>query len=125
MTTKAEKKELPDDLYLQTILLAKVVERILQRRTDLELSTAPTWEKKPITEFVKRMRINGLSKFDVRCYISTINFYKTNEDLQNHKAIGAIILYIPETFVVKLMSELHYPSLIAHQMKPSSIFSLH
>ena len=38
-----------------------------------------------------------------------INFYENEEKLENNKALGAIVLYIPEFHVVKLLNSLGYP----------------
>ena len=112
MARNIENKKDPDDLYVQALLLAKVVERVLKHRADIELSSAPKVELKPITEFIKRMRISGLTKFDERTYISTVNFYKNEKDGEQKKAIGAIIIYLPEMYVFKLLNELQYPAVI-------------
>ena len=94
-----------DELYVQALLLAKVIERILNKKADIDLSAASVLERKPITEFVRRMRVSGLTKFEEKTYISIVNFYKTNEDLKSHKAIGALIIYVPESYVVRLFRD--------------------
>lgn len=112
MAVPVEDKKKPSEFYIQALLLAKVVERILSRKAGIDLSKPPRLELKPITEFVRRMRVSGLLKFNERTYIAAINLFKTEEDSEQHKAVGAIVLYIPETYVAKLFRELEYPSVI-------------
>lgn len=100
-----------DEFYIQALLLAEVVKRILEKQADIILKEKPALTKKPITEFCKRMRISSVGKFDGKTYISTINFYETEEDLQGHTALGALILYIKEDYVFPLFQKLNYPDI--------------
>jgi len=93
----------------QVAVLAEIVKRILIRRGNIELSDKPKVVKKAIVEFRKRIRVNGLEKFNDKTLISTINFYKNDEDLEADKAIGALIVYLAEDYVVQLLQSLQYP----------------
>jgi len=98
-----------DDFYIQALLLAEVVKRILKRRGDMDLSEKPRFSIKPIVEFRKRIRVTGLEKFDEKTFISTINFYQEQEDLEADNVLGAVILYMPETYITKILQDLQYP----------------
>lgn len=98
-----------DRFHLQAMMLAEVVRRILQKKGDIVLSSKPTIEKRNITEFRKRMRVTSITKFDEKTYISTVNFFDDEKAMEKNKALGAIVLYIPESYVVKLLKELGYP----------------
>lgn len=98
-----------DELYVQSILLAKVFKRVLKARANFKLSSDPKMERVPIVEFCGRMRVWSLEKFKNTTYISSINFYKTEEDRQANKALGAIVLYIGEEYVAYLLQRLGYP----------------
>jgi hypothetical protein len=98
-----------DEFYVQALLLAEVFRRILRRQGALVLSKKPDIVLKPIVEFRKRIRVSGLSKFDEKTFIAHINFYRNQEDMAKHKALGALIIYIPESYVVYLFQSLDYP----------------
>ncbi len=98
-----------DDFYTQAVLLAAVVKRLLKRKSDNDLSEKPTYELKSITEFMKRMRVTSLGKFEGRTYISTVNFYENDEKFEANKPLGAVILHLPEEHAVKLLGSLGYP----------------
>ncbi len=98
-----------EEFYIQAVMLAEVVKRILKRKGDVELSSKPKFALKTITEFRKRIRVSGLEKFNEKTYIGTVNFYRTVKDLESQKAVGAIILYLSESYIVRLLRELHYP----------------
>ncbi len=101
----------PDEFYLQALMLAEVVKRILKAKGEIFLASQPKMVKKPITEFMRRMRVNGLSKFDEKTYISCVNFYENETAADNHKAVGAIVLYVPDGYVLKLFRQIEYPVL--------------
>ena len=100
-----------DEFYLQALMLSEVVKRILKQKAEMRLSRKPVLELTPISEFMKRMRVSSFEKFDETTYISTVNFYATEQDLQINKSLGAIIVYIPESFLVYLFNDMGYPSL--------------
>ncbi len=98
-----------DEFYIHALLLSEVVKRILMSKGDIHLTSKPTLEKKSVTEFVKRMRVSGLTKFDERTYLSTVNFYRNVSDQEAEKSAGVIIIYIPETQIVHLLNDIGYP----------------
>ena len=107
-----KKKDQPNDpkeFEIQAMLLAEVVRRILKKRGEIDLSGKPILELKPVTEFMKRMRVTALGKFEGTTYISTVNFYQNTEEMESNKALGVIILYIHEEYIVKLLQRLNYP----------------
>lgn len=107
MAIEENKKD--NELYVQASLLAEVVKRILFKKAEINLSRKPTFELKPISEFMKRMRISSFEKFNETTYISVINFYDTDEDMEKHKAVGTLVIYIGGEFLIRLFSDLNYP----------------
>jgi len=101
--------EYPEEDYIQALVLAEVIKRILKRRAGIDLSDKPLFELKPITEFMQRMRVSSLEKFSQTTYIATINYYVSEENQKKHQAIGAIVVYISEDYIGTLFKELHYP----------------
>ena len=98
-----------DELYIQTLMLSRVIRRILLKKAEIKISRNPTYILKPVTEFMNRLRVSSIEKFEEKTYISTINFYKNSEDLEKHDAAGALIIYVSESYLVKLIKELNYP----------------
>ena len=101
----------PQELFTLAISLAGVVTRMFRKTGRTELSTEPVIEKKPIIEFMRRMRVFGMEKFDSPTYISSINYYATLKDMQEHRALGVVIIYVEQDFVGKLLHLLQYPNI--------------
>ena len=99
----------PQNFDMQAKLLAEVVKRILKKRADLDISAQPIFEIKPVTEFMKRMRVTALGKFEGTTYISTVTYFVNDEDMADDDPIGVLVLYIPEEYIVKLFQKLNYP----------------
>ena len=99
----------PNQFYVQALLLAEVVKRILSKKADIDLAQKPTITLNPIVEFRRRMRVSGLGKLDEKTFISTINFFANEKDEEKEKALGTLIIYIGESFVVKLFQAMKYP----------------
>jgi len=98
-----------NDFYVQSLLLSEIVRRILDIKENIQKVKISQIEKKPVIEFMKRMRVTSLEKFDETTYISTINFYKSPEDLKKHITLGVVVVYIPEEYIDVLLRNLDYP----------------
>ncbi|VAX35117.1 hypothetical protein MNBD_UNCLBAC01-2110 [hydrothermal vent metagenome] len=99
-----------DPFYVQGLLIVEVTKRILIRRAGISASKIESsFKLKPITEFMERMRISSLDKFETTTYVSTINFYKDLKDMNAHKAVGAVVTYIEGKYIAELLKCLSYP----------------
>ncbi len=98
-----------NDFYVQALLLSEIVKRILDVKASIHLAKVSSVELKPIVDFMKRMRVSSLEKFEQSTFISTVNFYKNSSDMDNNVLIGLIILYIPEDYIDELLKKLEYP----------------
>ena len=98
-----------EELFTLAVTLGGVITRMFRKTGHTELSCEPGIEKKPIIEFMRRMRVFGMEKFATPTFISTVNYYANPKDLQEHRALGAIIIYIEQGFVANLLRLLQYP----------------
>ena len=105
----AQINDTPDELHLQALLMGKVIERILKWKANIHQKITKTFEIKPVSEFMKRMRVSSLEKFDTTTYISYIYFYASEEDMEKKKTLGVFVLYVEEEYIVKLLQRLDYP----------------
>lgn len=77
----------------------------------MNLSQEPVIREKPIVEFARRMRVDGLEKFDRCTVVSVVNFYLDQEHIDKDEASGALVVYIPADYMAKLMKHLGYESI--------------
>lgn len=68
--------------------------------------THPTEVKiKDIIEYESRLRVSPLEKFNATCYISVLNFYASSQDLAKKKTLGALIVYMEEESIGKILKK--------------------
>ncbi len=103
------KKNDPAQLKQLAEVLAKTVEDIFMERANISLPHRPEIEKKNIIEYNGRMRVDGMEKFNDPTFISTVNYYLNQKDMESHKALGALVIYVEQTFIVQLLKLLKYP----------------
>ena len=89
--------------------LAKCVSDMFLERNNIKFSEPPKLEKKSIIEYNGRMRAEGMEKFNDPTFISAINYYLNAQEMEKKKAIGTIVTYIEQKYVVQLLKLLKYP----------------
>src|SRR3989338_10183476 len=102
-----------DDLHNFAVVLTRLVTKFFRTQAELEFSSPPRMKREFIKEFNKKMRIYGVEKFYTPTFVSTVNYYKNFEDLQNNKPIGLLVVYIPQDYVAQLLKLLKYPEIEA------------
>lgn len=91
-------------------ILAQVVKAIFAEKGEIKFSKDPVLERKNIIEYQGKMRADGLEKFKgVATYLSAVNFYLTPQDMEKHKAIGALVVYVEQSYIPNVMKILKYP----------------
>ncbi|HOD12562.1 MAG TPA: hypothetical protein PLO93_03415 [Candidatus Omnitrophota bacterium] len=90
-------------------MLNRSVERMFLERNEIRFSKDPDMEKRLIIEYGGLMRADGLEKYNESSFISYINYYLNAKDMEKNKAIGAIVVYIEQTYVATLLKLLKYP----------------
>jgi hypothetical protein len=107
--TLAHSRTHADDLYVLSLVLATAVKKMLNVKGGIYLSAEPDVLQKPIVEFSRRMRIDGLEKFGDRTVISAVKFYRDEGYMNRDEPVGVVIVYIPVTYIARLLKMLEYP----------------
>ena len=88
--------------------LLDVVKKIIAQHENLVFSKDPEIVERDIIEYDSRLRISGMEKFNAPCYICLGGIYRSQQDLEAHNAIGAIILYLEEMNAERLFKGLGF-----------------
>lgn len=89
--------------------LSESIKGIFKERGEVRFSAEPVPVKKNIIEYQGRMRANGMEKFNNPTFVSCVNYYASAKDMEKHNALGAVIVYIEQSFVVDILRMLKYP----------------
>jgi len=55
------------------------------------------------------MRADGMEKFNDPTFVSTVNYYASVKDMEKHSAVGALVVYVEQSYIVTLLKILKYP----------------
>ncbi|NTV29172.1 MAG: hypothetical protein HGA80_03720 [Candidatus Omnitrophica bacterium] len=96
-------------LYSMALVLSRAAKDMLRVKGGIRLSAEPEIRERRIVQFGKRMRIDGLEKFSERTVFSSLHFYRDKSDMDKHNAVGCMIVYIPVSYLSRLLHLLDYP----------------
>ena len=83
---------------------------LFKERGDLNFSGPVEKARRKIVEYEGCLRADGMEKFNNNpTYVSAVNFYVNEAELKKDKALGALIVYVQQDYIVRLMKLLQYP----------------
>ena len=97
------------DLEALATSLMSAAEEILSKMNNMIATEAPQSKIIDIVEYNGRMRANGMDKFNAPSFVSVINYYLNQGDMDKHKAKGALVLYVASENASKLYKALGSP----------------
>lgn len=101
-------KQNPDLEKFADLLAAGTVALFAER--EVHFTKPPVKTKRKIFDYEGKMRADGMEKFDNEpTYVSAVNYYESAAHMEKKKAIGALIVYVAQDYIVSLMKLLKYP----------------
>ncbi len=98
------------DLEKFANVLIKGMEGLFMERGEIKFTKPPEKVLGTIIEYQGKMQADGMEKYkNEATYVSTVNFYLNAADMAKKKAVGALIVYVEQTYMPKLMKLLKYP----------------
>jgi hypothetical protein len=98
-------------LFTMSLALAVAVRKIFREKAAVRFSKEPIIEKKPITHFMKRMRVDPMEKFNGPTVVSVIYFYKDVDQMNRNKTCGVLMTYIEIAHIASVLKLLDYPEI--------------
>ncbi len=77
--------------------------QMLEKLSNIPASQEPKIEESEIIEYEGRMRVSGMEKFNSPAFLSVVNFYLNQGEMQRHKPKGALILYLEAENISKFL----------------------
>lgn len=96
------------NLFDMAVILAFAVAKMLKAKGDIYLSTEPVIKERKTVQFARRMRVDGLEKFGSQTVFSSVTFHLDREHMDQGRALGALVVYIPVDYIARLMWLLEY-----------------
>jgi len=99
------------DLEKFADLLLQGTEALFMERGEMKFSKPPEKLAVNIVEYQGKMRCDGMEKFNNEpTYVSTVNYYNNAVDMSKNKAVGALVVYIQQAYMARIMKHLKYPA---------------
>jgi two-component system chemotaxis response regulator CheY len=89
--------------------LSAAIKKIFFEKTETTFSSEPRLEKKFITEFERKMRVDAMEKFNSTTVFSTIEFASNEEDLERQEYMLTLVVYLEQKFLPDFLRLLQYP----------------
>lgn len=105
------REEHSSTLFTMSLALAVAVRKIFREKAEIKFTREPLIEKKPITHFMRRMRIDPMEKFNSPAVVSYILFYKNRKEMDLEKPTGLLLSYIELSYLTHLLKVLDYPEI--------------
>lgn len=105
------KSDQAKELFYLATLLSNEVKEMLKEQGGIHLSRSPLLAQRPITEFVRRIRIDGMEKFNGPTLVAFVNFYRNVKEMHKTKVLGALVFYVEEAYLPELLKKLQYPAI--------------
>lgn len=102
-------KDHEEDLFTMALALTAATKKVFFEKSDHKFSSEPSINKRDIIQFVNRMRIDAMEKFNATTFLSVVNFYKDPKAMEKNIPLGLIIVYIERTFVPEMLRLFKYP----------------
>ncbi|MCK5581793.1 MAG: hypothetical protein KAJ18_11040 [Candidatus Omnitrophica bacterium] len=101
----------PDLEKIATILRDSIVKMFVDY-ANINISIDAEMNRKNIVDFRDHhMRADGIEKFNSPSCVGFINYYLNKKNLDAHDPVGAIVVYVENSYISPLMKLLKYPPL--------------
>ena len=98
-----------ESLFTLVLGLIAAVKKIFFEKSEMTFSREPVLEKRPITQFVQRMRVDAMEKFNTTTVFSVINFGASEEELGRGAYLVTMIIYMEQKYLPEFLRMLQYP----------------
>ena len=95
--------------FTLALALSAAVKKVFYEKSATTFSSEPKLEKKIITQFVHRMRVDAMEKFNATTVFSALQFAANEEDIRRQEYMLTLIVYMEQKFLPEFLRLLQYP----------------
>jgi len=95
--------------FTLALALSAAIKKIFYEKTESTFSNEPRLEKKNITQFVHRMRVDAMEKFNATTVFSVVEFAANEEGLARQEYLLTLVVYLEQKFLPEFMRLMQYP----------------
>jgi len=98
-----------ESAFTLALALSAAVKKIFYEKSSMTFSDEPVLEKRTITEFKSRMRVDAMEKFNATTVFSVIQFAAKEEDLDREAYLITLLVYLEQKYLPEFLRLLQYP----------------
>jgi len=98
-----------EDEYTMALAVAAAVKKIFYEKSATKFSGEPALEKKIVTQFVSRMRVDAMEKFNATTVFSSVEFAANEEALKKQEYLMTLVVYLDKQFLPDFLRMMQYP----------------
>lgn len=95
--------------FTLALALSAAIKKVFYEKSELTFSNEPQLEKKYITQFAHRMRVDAMEKFNATTVFSVVEFAASDEDLQRQEYLLTLVVYVAQKFLPEFLRLMQYP----------------
>jgi len=95
--------------FTLALALCAAIKKIFFEKSETTFSSEPGLEKKFITEFERKMRVDAMEKFNSTTVFSSVEFASNEEDLQRREYMLTLVVYLEQGYLPDFLRLLQYP----------------
>lgn len=98
-----------EEAFTIALALSAAIKKVFYEKSEQKFSSEPIIDKRRIIQFVHRMRIDAMEKFQKTTFLSVVHFYLNELALKENQPVGLIVVYIERTYVPEMLRLFKYP----------------
>jgi len=91
------------------LALSAAVKKVFYEKSAMKFSSEPVLERKLITQFVNKMRVDAMEKFNATTVFSTVDFAASDDALKRQEYLLTLVVYLDKKFLPEFLRLLQYP----------------
>lgn len=98
-----------ESAFTLALALCAAVKKIFYEKSATTFSSEPKLVKKPIIQFIRKMRVDAMEKFNSTTVFSIVDFAPNEEGLEKQVYMISIVVYLEQKFLPEFLRLLQYP----------------
>jgi len=95
--------------FTLALALSAAVKKVFYEKSEMIFSAEPALEKKAITQFVHKMRVDAMEKFNTTTVFAAIQLAFNQAELEKQTCLLTLIVYMEQKFLPEFMRLMQYP----------------
>ncbi|MBF0571261.1 MAG: hypothetical protein HQL12_05255 [Candidatus Omnitrophica bacterium] len=98
-----------ESAFTLALALTAAVKKVFYEKSKITFSSEPKIEKRILTLFLHRMRVDAMEKFNTTTVFSVLEFAANAEGLEKKEFLITLVVYLEQKFLPEFLRLMQYP----------------